>query len=115
MFNKQGVIDLLIAAVIFGGILLISEVTHSAEPTSRIVCTMDKTAMGKTLEQKWREGLLLVGVFSGGKHLMQFFANKQTGTWSIVRVDQAGEHCLISSGDGLTPYRGEEGPHAQAY
>ena len=89
--------------------------TNAAEPTSRIVCTMDKTAMGKALEQKWREDLLLIGVFSGGKHLMQFFANKQTGTWSIVRVDQAGEHCLISSGDGLTPYRGKERPHAQVY
>lgn len=100
----------LLVWAIFVGALLFWDITtaNSAEFTTditinQVACT-DDDEIETNIKLSHGEQLMFKGVFADSQHLLHFFVNKITGTWSIIGVGLKGEHCLIFYGDGLVPY-----------
>lgn len=82
--------------------------------TIPITCTENSAAGKDRLSKKYGETILVTGIFSKGKHVLHFFANAETGSWSFVSLNMDGIYCLIYSGDGLT-YPLKEKQDAETY
>ena len=76
-----------------------------AEVVTKKITTWSMCAsnLEELVDKKYKEALLFSGVFSGYKHILRFFGNTETGSWTFVAVDIEGLSCLLYHGDGLTP------------
>ena len=66
----------------------------------------DHAAIVAVLAEKYGETLQVVGIESAGAFI-QFFANTETGTWTIIALSPASPACLVADGRAWDAIRQE--------
>ena len=58
----------------------------------------DATVMKKILTEKWGESAVASGLLTNGEHILVWYGNSTTGTWSVVSFSPDGIACLLGAG-----------------
>ena len=61
------------------------------------------------LKDRWGETPQLMGTMDKGGKVLEFYGNKETGTWTVIVTDITGISCLRASGEGWARVR-EDAP-----
>ena len=69
---------------------------QGVQPPARLPCH-DYEKMAKHLGMKYDEKPVAFGMQSNG-NLLQVFASKDTGTWTILSVSPKGTSCILAAG-----------------
>ena len=66
-------------------------------------------AIGAALTDTFGEVPVVLGIATDKTHVVEWWANEDTGTWSILMHGSDGGACLVGSGDGFVeaPKNGE--------
>jgi hypothetical protein len=89
----------------FGGVILATQIAHSAPQCD------SREAVTALLADRYGETRHALGL-AGEAAVMELFASKATGTWSITMTLPDGRMCLMASGMGfesVTEERAERG------
>lgn len=60
----------------------------------------DTEAVYQFLEDNYAEERIVSGLSSGG-HVVEYWGNEQTGTWTILITPPQGFSCIVDSGEGF--------------
>lgn len=94
------------------GVLLAGCVVGATPASAQGLClSRDQTI--SNLENRHGESLRMTGIATTGR-LVEFWANEETGTWTLFYSDPGGTtSCLIAAGEGFEVYepppKGQEG------
>ena len=78
------------------GALLIAGSASPATADAQMMCG-DRSKVADTLEQKYSETPVSIGLASNGSVIEVFAA--PSGTWTIIMTQPTGQSCLIGSGE----------------
>jgi hypothetical protein len=73
----------------------------------------DATEIAKQLNAKYQEAPVAFGLQTNG-NLLQVYASKEKGTWTVVSTTPAGMSCIVAAGKGWEslPYDVKQDPAA---
>lgn len=70
----------------------------AAPAAAQTVC-LDRVDILQTLSEDYREGPRLGAL--GGDLVIEFFANEETGTWTLIATGPDGTACIVAVGEGF--------------
>ena len=65
----------------------------------------DAAAIKKILTKTWGEAPVASGLLTGADHILVWYANDATGTWSIVSFSPQGIACFLGAGKNFNRFK----------
>lgn len=86
----------ILAAALAAGLFAVPAAAQQNQPQTRMPCH-DSGEIHKQLSRKYAEAPVAFGLQTNG-NLLQVYASKDTGTWTVVSTSPAGLSCIVAAG-----------------
>jgi len=86
----------ILAATLVAGLCAVPAAAQQNQQQMRMPCH-DSGEIHKQLSRKYDEAPVAFGLQTNG-NLLQIYASKDTGTWTVVSTSPAGLSCIVAAG-----------------